>query len=151
MNNETNINLADEVFFRRQNSNIAVRKMASLIIVRKLDTIQHKSSDYAILSIYFSGNKDGSSIKTFIEREIHFVKNLKVNMLIDNNIIVFEDIVLDVSKKLVNIDNCDIIVFMKIRFRVAHAQQRSIHVKKIIVLSSRAQLIIIVYDLTNSL
>ena len=149
INNKINISLINEIFYRQQNSNIAIRKMIFFITIRELNTIQHENSDYVILFIYFSDNKDDSSIKTLIERKIHFVKNLKINMLINNNIIVFENIVFDVKKKLVNIDNCDIIVLMKIRFRVVHVQQRSIHVKKTIVLSSRAQLIIAVHNLIN--
>ena len=151
MNIDADITLTNENFIRRQKFDVVVRKMIFSIIVRDLDTTQHESSNYVILSMYLLGTKNDASTKTLIEKKIHFVRNLKINMLIDNDIIVFESIVTDVDKQKITIRNCDITILMKIRFRVTHVQQRSIHAKKIIILSSRAQLIIVVHNLFDEL
>ena len=151
MNIDANIILTNENFIRRQKFDVVVRKMIFSIIVRDLNTTQHENSNYIILFMYLLNTKNDASTKILIEKKVHFVKNLKINMLIDNDIIVFENIVTNVDKQKITIRNCDITIFMKIRFRIIHVQQRSIHVKKIIILSSRTQLIIIVHDFFDEL
>ena len=151
INIDANIILTNENFIRRQKFDVVVRKMIFSIIVRNLNTIQHENSNYVILFMYLLNIKIDASTKIFIEKKIYFVKNLKINMLIDNDIIVFENIVTNVDKQKITIRNCDITIFMKIRFRIIHVQQRSIHVKKIIILSSRIQLIIIVHNFSDEL
>ena len=125
--------------------------MISFIIVRDLDTTQHESSRYVILLIYFIDTKNDIFVKAFIEKKIHLIKDFKVNMLVDNDIIASKDIFVNIINRVANIRSCEIDVFLKVRFRAAHAQQRSIHVKKIIVLSSRAQLTVAVHDFFDNL
>ena len=85
---------------------------------------------------------------------MHLIKKLKINIFIDINVIISKSIIIDLIKKKIVIQNCDIIVFLEIRFRFNHVQQRFIHVKKIITLFSRNQLIIFVHyfvdDLSNN-
>lgn len=47
--------------------------------------------------------------------EIHLIKNLKVNILIDNDIMKSKNIVVNLKNRTTYIDNCNIIVLMKIR------------------------------------
>ena len=148
---DVDITLENEDFIRRQKSDVVIRKMISFIIVRDFDTIQHESSRYVILLIYFTDTKNDIFVKAFIEKEIHLIKNLKVNMLVDNDIIASKDIFVNTINRIANIRSCEIDVFLKIRFRAAHAQQRFIHVKKVIVLSPRAQLVVAVHDLFGNL
>ena len=119
--------------------------------MRDLITSQHQNSNYAIVSMYFVDVKNDNSIKVLIRREVHSIDNLKVNMFIDNDVIVSESVVLDLVKKQTLIDNCDVIITLDVRSRVNHAQQRFIHVKKIIVLSSRNQMIILIHHLVDEL
>ena len=72
-------------------------------------------------------------------------------MFIDNDIIVFENIFIDFKKQKTTIRSCDIIVFLKIRSKIARAQIRFVHVKKKIVLFSRIQLIVVINDFNNDL
>ena len=119
--------------------------------MRDLNTSQHQNSNYVIVSMYFVDVKNDNSVKTLIRREIHLVNNLKINMFIDNDVIVSESVVLDLVKKQTLIDSCDVIIAFDVRSRVNHAQQRSIHVKKIIVLSSRNQMIILIHHFVDEL
>ena len=72
-------------------------------------------------------------------------------MFIDNDIIVFENILIDFKKQKIIIWNCNVTISLEIRSRVVRAQIRSIHVKKKFVLPSRAQLIVVINDLSNDL
>ena len=93
--------------------------MISFIIIRNLNIIQYQCENYVILFIYFTNiDIDNKFVKTFIERKIHFIKNFKINMFIDNNIIVFENIFIDFKKQKIIIRNCDVIVFLKIRSKI---------------------------------
>ena len=148
---DVNVTLIDAVFFHRQNSDVSIRQMITSLTMRDLDTSQHQSSDYAIVSMYFVDVKNDSSVKALIRREIHLVDNLKINMLIDNDVTVSEDVVLDLVKKQALIDSCDVTIALDVRSRASHAQQRSIHVKKIIVLSSRNQMTIFIHHLVDEL
>ena len=101
--------------------------------------------------MYFVDVKNDNSVKVLIRREIHLVNNLKINMFIDNDVIVSEDVVLDLIKKQTFIDSCDVTIVFDVRSRVNHAQQRSIHVKKTIVLSSRNQMTIFIHHFVDEL
>ena len=150
---DTNVSvtLINAIFFHRQNFDVSIRQMITSFTVRDLDISQHQNSNYAIVSMYFVDVKDDNSIKTFIRREIHLINNLKINMFIDNDVIVSESVVLDLIKKQTLIDNCDVTIVFDVRSRVSHVQQRSIHVKKIIVLSSRNQMTIFIHHLVDEL
>ena len=105
--------------------------MISFIIVRNLKIIQHQCENYFILFIYFTNiNTDNKFVKTFIERKIHFIKNFKINMFIDNDIIVFKSILIDFKKQKIIVRNCDVTIFLKVRSRIVRVQIRFVHVKK---------------------
>ena len=148
---DVNITLKNKNFIRRQKSNVVVRKIIFFIIVRDFDTTQHENSRYVILFIYFIDTRNNAFVKTFIKRKIHLIKDFKVNMLINNNIIVSKNILVNFTNQITNIRNCDVDMSLKIRFKIAHVQQRFVYVKKIIVLSSRIQLIVIIHDFFDNL
>ena len=84
---------------------------------------------------------------------MHLIKNLKINIFINIDIIISKNIIINLAKKKIVIQNYDIIIFFEIRSRFNYIQQRFIHAKKIITLSLRNQLIISIYyfvdDLSN--
>ena len=148
---DASVTLIDAAFFHRQNPGVSIRQMATPLTVRGLGISQHQSSDYAIVPMYFVGVKDDNSAKALIRREVHLVDNLKTNMLIGNDVTVPESVVLDLAKKQALIDSCGVTIVLDVRSRASHAQQRSIHVKKIIVLSPRSQMTILIHHLAGEL
>ena len=148
---DVNVILIDVAFFKKQNFDVSIRQMTTSFTMRDLDISQHQNLDYAILSMYFDDVKNDNFVKALIRREVHLVDNLKINMLIENDVIVSEDVVFDLVKKQALIDNCEVTIAFDVRSRVSHAQQRSIHVKKVIVLSSRNQMIISIHHLVDEL
>ena len=148
---DVNITLKNKNFIRRQKLNVVVRKIFFFIIVRNFNTTQHENSRYVILFIYFTNTRNNVFVKVFIERKIHLIKNFKINMLINNNIIVSKNIFVNFTNRITNIRNCNVDMFLKVCFKIAHVQQRFVYVKKIIVLSSRAQLVVVVHNFFNNL
>ena len=72
-------------------------------------------------------------------------------MFINNDIIVFKNILIDFKKQKVIVRNCNVTIFFEIRLRIVRVQIRFVHVKKKFVLSSRTQLIVVINDLNNNL
>ena len=142
----------DNNFVYKQKLNFVVRKITIFIIIRNLNTIQHEILKYVVLLYYISEiDKNDKSVTIFIEKKFHLIKNLKVNMLIDNNIIILKNIVIDTQKQQTNIRNCDVIASLKIKFKIVYVQQRSIYVKKIVVLLLYVQLTVIVHNFFDNL
>jgi len=84
--------------------------------MRNLDTLKHLSNKYVIVFIYFSNkDKNENFVIAKITREVYLVENLKINILIKNNLIDFEKIVINIIDKLIFINNCNVIVFLKVK------------------------------------
>ena len=64
---------------------------------------------------FFEVNKNDKSIKTMIIKKIHLINNLKINMLLSIDFINSKKIDINIFNKIVHIDNCEIIVTLKIR------------------------------------
>ena len=60
--------------FRRQNS-----YHDFFLRIKEIDAIIHETSEYVKVSIYFSNTKENEQILINITREIHFVKDFKIN------------------------------------------------------------------------
>ena len=119
LNIDIEITFNDVDFVRKQKSNFIIRKMISFIIIRNLKIIQHQCENYVILFIYFINiNIDNKFIKIFIERKIHFIKIFKINMFIDNDIIIFKNILIDFKKQKIIVRNCDVTIFFEIRLKI---------------------------------
>ena len=56
----------------------------------------HDTNKYILISIYIPAIKNGKKVLCRIYREIHLVNNLKVYMLLGNDILDSEKIVLDI-------------------------------------------------------
>ena len=56
----------------------------------------HNIDEYVLISMYISIVKDDIKVLYRIYKEIHFINNLKAHMLLNNDIINFEKIVLNV-------------------------------------------------------
>ena len=74
-----------------------IRKMASSLRVKGLRLTMYDINEYILILIYiFAVKKDDIKVLYRIHKEIHFVDNLKIHILLNNNIIDFEKIVLNV-------------------------------------------------------
>ena len=88
-------------------------------------------------------------MKTKIVKNIYLINELKINMLIDNNFIKSKKIKINVANNFVYIDNCEITIFLNVKTsrKIVHIL---IHARKIIIVSFRFEITIIVYYITIS-
>ena len=147
LDTDVNIILVDREFFKRQTSNISIRTMTTSISIRDLDTAQHWFSDYVIIFIYFSNKKNEIVVKIMITREIHLIDNLKINMLIENDLMKSKKIDINVTKETAHIDSCDVIVALNVKtFRtIVHT---SIHARKTIIVFSHIEIVLSIHFTT---
>ena len=76
---------------------ITIRKITSFFRVKDLKSTMHNIDKYVLISIYIFIVKDDIKILYHIYKKIHFINNLKVYMLLNNDIINLKKIVLNVS------------------------------------------------------
>ena len=143
---DTNVNIifVNREFFKKQTSNISIRIITISISIRDFDTTQHWFNDYVIIFIYFSNKKNEIVIKIMNTREIHLIDNLKINMFIENDFMKSKKIDINVTKKIVYIDNYDVIVALNVKiFRIiVHI---SIHARKTIIVFSHIEIVLSIY------
>ena len=75
--------------------NIKIKRIASLIKIRGLDTKEYNAYEYIVIPIYIP---DKNNKIILIRRKIYIIDNLSTKALININIIKLEDIILDTSK-----------------------------------------------------
>ena len=114
--------------------------MTTFISIRELDVDKHMTIEYAILFMYFFDQKNDVTIKTKIIKKIHLIDNFKTNMLLNNDVIESEKIDVNIFKKTIYIESCEIIASLKIRTSKI-VVQISIHARKITVIFFRFELI----------
>ena len=124
--------------------------MISFINVRNLKINKHSSTEFVIIKIYFSKQKNDVSTKTKIIREIHLINHLKINMLLNNDIIKSKRMIFDSSNNVVHIDNCDVSIFLNIKtFRIVI--HTSIHARKTMIISSRSEIVVSIHYIIISI
>ena len=124
---ETEITLADTMFFNTTVKNISIKTMITSIIVRELNTTKHSIDKYVIVFMYFS-EKDNHDelVRAKITREVHFVNNLKANILIENDVLRLKKFNIFTFTSTAYIESCEVIIsiFIKNRFT---SQSTTIH------------------------
>ena len=72
--------------------------MIIFLKIRDLNIHRHKSAKYVICDIHLK-KKNDKSITSIFRREIYLINNFKTNMLINNNVIKFENVIINLIKK----------------------------------------------------
>ena len=88
-----------------------IRKILSYLRIKGLGSAIYNINKYMLIPIYLRNLKrNNNKTLTYITRKIYLINNLKVNLLIKNNIMKSKKIRLDVSKNEVYINSCNIII-----------------------------------------
>ena len=85
----------------------------------------------------------------YLRRKLHIVDNLRVKILIKNNIIKFKEIVINVINKKVRIDNYNITINIIARSR-GEFIRRKIYIKVSIFVSSHSEIILLIKKISLS-
>ena len=147
---EAEITLADTEFFNATAKNVSVKTMITSITVRELDTMKHSIDKYVIVSMYFpEKDKHDEIFRAKIIRKIHFVNNLKANMLIKNDVLRSKKFDIFTSTSTVYIENCKVIISISIKNRFI-SQSASIHSIKARIIASHTKLSISIHKISLS-
>ena len=106
--------------------------MITSLRIKNIEAITHDANEYIKISIYFSNVKEDRQILACITKEIHLVKKLKVNLLIENDFLRSEEFIIDVSNRKITISSCEITIDLSIRQRNSYIK-RNVHANHIIV------------------
>ena len=130
-------------------SNEFVQIMTSSLKIRDFDTIRHETWKYIIVDIHFRDMKNEKKIIFIIRREVHLINNLKCNMLFDNDVLTSKDIVINTAKKSTFIDSTEVTISLEVR-STKNVIQKSIHLKKITIVSFHSKLVVSINHLSLS-
>ena len=148
LDTEADITLADEKYFRTKSKDVSIRIMTISIIVRELKVIKHIINKYACCFMYFAEEKNDRSMFVEIIRKIHLMKNLKTNLLIENDVLNSELINISTFTNSVFIKSCEIIISICIKIKF-FSQVRAIHAINTVI-SSRSKFTISIHKITTS-
>ena len=149
LNIDANLTLIDKLFLKSQSSSVQIRIMTTSLSIREIETTQHKTSEYAIVLIYFNEEDDSEKkVRADFRREVHIVNNLKINILIETDVIDAKNITINVVKKTIRINNCNVTILIEIRFSSSTVDHKLIHLRKTITVPSKSKLAIEIHSLT---
>lgn len=84
--------------------------------VREIEASRYKSEEFVALSLYVPGRDNADQqVYASLTCKIHLVKDLRANLLIDNDIILPEGFIIDIKKRSVLIRSCKVTVPINIR------------------------------------
>ena len=149
---DANFALMNWKFFKIQTSEIFIRIIIIFITIRDLNIDKHIINKYVIVFIIFiKKNNKENDIRVMFRRETHIMNNLKINIFMKNEIINFKKIFIDFDKNIARINNCNVIIFIKMR-NFNKTIFKSVHLQKIIIISSRSKISILMhhFDMSNS-
>ena len=147
LNIDADITLSNEVFFQKQFRNVSVRIMTISITVRDLEVNKYQIDKYAVVLMYFEDkNKSDDVVKTIIIREVHLIKDLKANLLIENDILKFELIDISTSINTAYIENCEVTILITINIRFK-SQHMSVHALKTTTVLSEFECLIRIHNI----
>ena len=99
--------------------------------------------------IFTEKNDKKNDIRVMFRREIHIINNLKINILMRNEIINFEKIFIDFEKNTARINNCNVIIFIEMHI-FNKIIFKSIHLRKMITIFARSKVSVLMHHFNVS-
>ena len=126
LNINCDITLVDRQFLSKQSSITVVKTKFTSIFVIDIDDNKHEISEYVVVTIHvFDFNKQDKFVIIKIIREVYVVDELKVKMFIDTNVIESKQINIMISFNQTSIDNCDVIISIKLQVSSNRSSEKS--------------------------
>ena len=113
-----------------------IKTISKSFRVKGLGVTIYETNQYVLILMYVSDVKeDDIKILYRIIKEIHLIDDLKTHIFIKNDIVEPKQIVLDVNKSKVFINNCDVIINISYRQRDNYIR-RAIHARETFIILS---------------
>ena len=134
--------LIDREWLKRQLPDVKIHKMAVALKVRGIGSSRHKTDEYITEPLYFPAlSKADEGIIACIRRELHIIDNLRINLLIGNDVLGAEGFVLDMAQGKAYIPGCGATIRITSRPR-GQFISRVLHAESHIIVPPRSQRII---------
>jgi hypothetical protein len=152
LNIECSVTLVDRKFIKIYATHYIIRRMTTSLNVRDLRINKHEISKYIIVSIYLAEKSAQEKfIREIIRREVHLMNDLKINMLIENDILDSERIFIDdVNSKIIIVSCQNMIISIEIRTFSKEMINKTLHVRSFTIISSRSMTIIFIHQTSLS-
>ena len=110
------MSLIDRKYLLKIKFDVIIHKTKQLIRINNMNDELHNNSKYTKFDFYVIYTLSNQlSIIIHFRREIHFVNNLKIHALFDIDILKFEQIILDMNKRIITfLVYNNLIAFMKL-------------------------------------
>ena len=119
--------------------------MTTSIVVRKFEVNKHFTDQYAVLFMYFNEkNKHDKNVRVKITKKIHLIDDLKVNILLENDVLRSKLFDICMSFDTVYIESCDVIISIKISNHKVF-QSKSVHSTKVKIISTHSKRLIFIH------
>ena len=151
LNIDVKFTIIDHFFLKKQALKTHIRIMITFLTIQKLKIIKHKINEYVLIFIYIYDTDDviDEKIQTCFIKKVYIVDDLKINIFIDNDIDDFENIIVFIEDRIAHIDNCDVIVSLKVRI-IEVVVAKSVHLRKTIMISSKTKFSVEIHHLAVS-
>ena len=109
LNSDTIMFIENRQYILNRLSKTFVFRINESIRIRNIDTIWHDIFEYVMIDFYiFEVTVANTFDKTHFIREIHLIDNLSIKIFIDVNVITSKEMIIDVDRQTVTINNCDV-------------------------------------------
>ena len=150
LDSDAKVSLIDRIFLKLQTFDLAIRIMTSSFKMRNLDIRRHETWKYAIVDVHLFELKNDKKIIFIFRRKLHLIDDLKINMLIDNDIMKSKQIVSNIVKKSIFVNTIDVILILKTR-SFKNVIHRSVHLRKTTIVFSHSKMIVSVNHINFSI
>ena len=109
---------------------------------------KHKINEYALIPIYIydQNNIIDEKVRACYIKKIYIVDDLKVNILINNDIDDLKNIIISIESCIAHISNCNVIVFLKVKI-IEFAIVKLVHLRKITMISFKTKFSVKIHHL----
>ena len=129
-NTECAMFLIDEKYFQKILFNETIIKMTVSINVKNINNVHKKCDIYVFLNLYLNDESKSTFSREYFRREVHVIKNLKCKLLLEMNILEAEQVIINLTNKIMIIPTCkNLIMFIKIAPKPNARIRRVIHFK----------------------
>ena len=97
----------------------------------------HYIFDYVVFNLYFDDQLiDKTTIIDKFDIEVHLVENLKINIFVDNDVLIVQHVKLNLTQQTMQLNNCqNFVVFINVLTRKKVELKRIIRVKNNVIIS----------------
>ena len=118
-------------------SNNIIKQLFSSISMRNIENIIYHIFDYVVFTLYFDDQLiDKIVVIDKFQIEIHLIDDLKINIFIDNDVFIVQQIKLNLTQQIVQLNNCqNFVAFINVLSKQKIKIKRIIRVKNIVIMS----------------